>query len=345
MAGTSNPFPGGGARGIVFAGGQWVAVGNDSGNTALVATSPDGNCWTVQTSPTGFTYGTVIDWSPSLGLFCMGGNGTSVIATSPDGVTWTTQTSPMDGNIVRGIIWASGLGLFIAAGQNTGATVTIMTSPDGAAWTAQTSPFDYAGNAGDTGTGVAWDNGGGVAVVVGGNIDTNVLVATSPDGATWTAQTTPLDANVPLPIQNAVSFSPDLGQFVTTGSFGSLMTSPDGVTWTVQTTPGGTAFYDVGQGVSWSHDLGLWVVATQNMGGLGKALITSPDGAAWTYAASGFDGLAGAAQPFWSGSLWIVAGGVGTLNFVLSTDGVTWSDAACAVLGSPVFNHRFRAGD
>jgi hypothetical protein len=90
----------------------------------------------------------------------------------------------------------------------------------------------------------------------------------------------------------------------------------------------------------------MWVLPSQNLGGLGKALITSTDGVTWTYAASGFDGLAGAEQPFWNGSLWVVAGGVGTLNFVLSPDGVTWTDATCAVpLGSPVFNHRFRAGD
>jgi len=323
---TAVPFAGGGAHGITYDGSQWVAVGNDSSYTVQVATSTTGNCWTPQATVTGVTYGTSIDWSPSLSLFCMGGSGTSVIATSPDGITWTTQTTPMDGNIVRGVSWVGWLGLFIATGQGPGATVTIMTSPDGTTWTARTSPFDFVTNAGDTGASVA-DDGSGIVVVSGVSLDAGIIVATSTDGVTWTAQTTPLDGGFIAGI--AVAYSLDLTQFVVTGTFGALMTSPDGVTWTVQTMPGGTSGSVNGNGVGWSSSLGLWVLSGQNVGGSSVAIVTSTDGVVWSPVASGYDGTSGAVQPIWAGGQWILGGFGVSLNFVLSPDGSTWTNAVC----------------
>ena len=56
---------------------------------------------------------------------------------------------------------------------------------------------------------------------------------TSPDGVTWTAQTTGFgSANI-----SGVAYSPSLQQFVAVGTGGVLQTSPDAVTWTTRTTP------------------------------------------------------------------------------------------------------------
>ena len=60
------------------------------------------------------------------------------------------------------------------------------------------------------------------------------LLATSPDGITWTQQTSSFATTT----IRAVAY--DGSQWVAAGTSGKLATSPDGITWTQQTSSFGT---------------------------------------------------------------------------------------------------------
>lgn len=86
-------------KGIIYGGGQFVAVG-DSSNRA--ATSPDGITWTNTTnvmSSRAVTYGDSLYVS-------VGSSGK--IATSPDGITWTLRTSPFGTSAVMSVSYGNG---------------------------------------------------------------------------------------------------------------------------------------------------------------------------------------------------------------------------------------------
>jgi hypothetical protein len=177
--------------GITYANGQFVAVGNNQ-----VLTSADGNNWSaLPTEPSGITAPTVDLYSTAYGsnLFVTVGTYNTTtssqeiaydgfIATSPDANTWTIL--PYTSNYLSGVTY--GTGQFVAVGREG----SILTSSDGSIWTAQSAPqldasktpylisVIYAGN-----QFVATGN------YVGTNPSTGFLL-TSPDGVTWTLQTT-----------------------------------------------------------------------------------------------------------------------------------------------------------
>lgn len=74
------------ARGVLFAGGQWVLAGASN-----VYTSSDGNTWTLQTDGTTDTYQGI---AYGAGVYVVGSvsSNSNVGISSPDGVTWTTRT-------------------------------------------------------------------------------------------------------------------------------------------------------------------------------------------------------------------------------------------------------------
>ena len=74
---------------------------------------------------------------------------------------------------------------------------------------------------------VAYSKALGKFVAVAGSFAT---ILTSPDGVTWTAQTSGADGGL-----RSVTYSEPLGMFVAAGASGTILTSPDGVTWTAQT--------------------------------------------------------------------------------------------------------------
>ena len=140
-----------------------------------------------------------------------------LILTSPDGEEWTIKFS-YDKNF-RGVTF--GGGRFVAIGEN-GLTAT---STNGKEWISENSGLSLDG--------VAYGNGTFVA--------TNPhIIATSPDGITWT----------PRPIiiggasQGGYSVAFGNGLFVI-GSYGQFFVSPDGVNWTriIDEGPGITDFY------------------------------------------------------------------------------------------------------
>ena len=114
---------------------------------------------------------------------------TVCIAVSYDsGTSWTNSIdNPFSGGECRGVSWNGSY--WVAVGYNSNLTVTAARSEDGLNWVSSvTNPFGGIG----TGINVAWV--GSYWVAVGGpttnNIQTTPVVATSPDGSTWTVNST-----------------------------------------------------------------------------------------------------------------------------------------------------------
>ena len=189
--------------------GTFVAAGSH-GNYIAAMTSLDGLDWVESTVPTQWVnggYGVTLASTPQ-GLLALTALGT--VMTSADGGTWADS-----GRIDLGaaaVVY--GGGRYVAVGANTA------TSSDGLTWTNGT-PLSNA-DGGVNLTGVVYDGQQYVAVGARG------LVATSPDGATWTlhasASTAPLYAI-------ARDFN---GELVAVGDLGVVQTSVDGVHWTLR---------------------------------------------------------------------------------------------------------------
>jgi len=252
---------------VTYGNGLFVAVANTTSTTAGIATSPDGNIWTFQTTtaPGGgwrsVTYGN--------GLFvalAQTNSTTAGIATSPDGNIWTFQTTTAPGGSWYSITY--GNGLFVAVAFTTSTTAGIATSPDGITWTFRTT----------TAPGGNWLSvtyGNGLFVAVAFTTSTTAGIATSPDGNIWTFQTTT------APGGSWYSITYGNGLFVavafTTSTTAGIATSPDGNIWTFQTTtaPGG-----VWRSVTYGN--GLFVALAQT-NSTTAGIATSPDGNIWTF--------------------------------------------------------------
>jgi len=85
--------------------------------------------------------------------------------------------------------------------------------------------------------GVSYVNGLFVAVGAGGTL------LTSPDGITWTAQTSNTNNSL-RHVAYGVSSS-TVGNYVAVGDAGTIVSSPDALTWTSQTIPTTQSFYSV----------------------------------------------------------------------------------------------------
>lgn len=106
------------------------------------------------------------------------------------------------------------------------------------------------------------------------NTGTNNRIMTSPDGITWTIQTSPADYN-----WTSICWSRQLTLLVAVASSGTgnrVMTSSDGIIWTLQTTPVDNNW----SSVCWAPELSLFI-AVANSGTTDKVM-TSPNGINWT---------------------------------------------------------------
>lgn len=103
-------------------------------------------------------------------------------------------------------------------------------------------------------------------------------IMTSPDGITWTARQSPVQAE-----WQSITHRPDIPRgpgrlFVAVGGnngTNTVMTSPDGVNWTAQSAPNSTYWTSV----TWADGLFLFVAVGT---GAVDAVMTSPDGVNWT---------------------------------------------------------------
>lgn len=207
-------------------------------------------------------------------------------------------------------------------------------------WTVQTTAFGGAWV-----HGVAYGNGVWVAVGDEG------LVATSPDGTSWTTRTTPLGGTFGDLYLYKVTFAN--GTFVAVGEEGMLGTSSDGINWTVRSSGVGfrglnSVAYGAGQwvavgdgghvttsldSVTWTpagsvlsraaHDLefhdGLWVAAQSH-----RMIETSPNGTVWTEQATPVD-VWGQYSVAYGAGVWVATIDGDDPSVVTSPDGITWT--------------------
>jgi alpha-tubulin suppressor-like RCC1 family protein len=106
------------------------------------------------------------------------------------------------------------------------------------------------------------------------NTGTGNRVMTSPDGITWTIQTSPADYN-----WTSICWSKQLTLLVSVSSSGignRVMTSSDGINWTLRTTPVDNNW----SSVCWASELNLFVAVSNSENN--DKVMTSPNGINWT---------------------------------------------------------------
>lgn len=265
-------------RGGAFGNLTYVAVGWDDSNEAYIASSTDGQTWSLRSLPG--TPGRLWNATFGDGLFVVGGS--SYLATSTDGITWTERTIPIGGNIIG---LTHGNGLFVAGSVQSG---DVITSPDGITWTSRTLP--------NTGSVSDLSFGDGLYLAVD---DNNGYLATSADAVTWTQQTV---SGAPGRF-SGVTFGNSL-YVVVGGDFPVpfLATSPDGITWTQRTVPQDTFFTGIffgnGQFVAVAGD---------------DTLAVSSDGTNWTLVGTvGYTG--NLENGFFGDGLYLAGGNTGFLG-------------------------------
>lgn len=247
--------------------GKFCAVGyvssSGSGGANLLGvtmTSSDGINWTTNSTITGIEL-TAVCWSPTAqgGCFCaVGWRGqgspaaSAQVYTSTNGSSWTVQVAPVlntyYGNSWTGISWSTTANCFCAVCSYNIYTTSNqpMTSPDGITWTLQTMPTSQDSYSSICFSPTAGAGGTGLFCAVGpAHAGGGAVIATSPDGSTWTPQT-PVAAqnwggaagNGPLICWSASFNLFCVIDYKTSGAdTWQAMTSPDGITWTGERIP------------------------------------------------------------------------------------------------------------
>lgn len=267
--------------------------------------------WTLRSN--GTTGLARVTWAPQLRLFIASratGPNDQRVMTSPDGITWTAQTTPLfvrgSGFNGGGIAWSDTLGrCVIASGSDQG----VLVSSDGVTWTNYPVNPPFGLNA------VAWSAELGLFVAVGTN-----TIQTSPDGQTWTQQSTATRTWL------AVSWSKELGIFATVGVSAAAW-SVDGVVWNINTLTMVLSW----RALAWSPQLGMFVALPAS----GTTYATSTDGRTWTTRT-----YSSTFNRTWSALIWVPQAG----NFVAlqsssssmsmtSVDGLNWTSRTITASG------------
>jgi hypothetical protein len=289
-------------------------------------------------------------------------SGTNILLTSPDGSTWTSRTAPWVGD-VNGV--AFGGGKYVMVG-NDNVGLRVATSPDGVTWTSGTPPwtaivlgpgfpnyYDTNANAGSWAQSglVAYGNNMFVFVgrerLSGGTLQP--VIASSPDGVTWTKQTVQV-AGAGLGYWNTgiaqhIVFAN--GRFMVCGwddsnSGTRVMSSVDGITWANKTVLSWGGNYT---NARITYGAGKWICAgspsmsyTPNNSGSAPGS-SNPWGSAVSVSLDNGTTWADVTTPSWdwvtdlryyAGKFYLTgetfAGSTaGTGNFMQSADGVAWS--------------------
>ncbi|CAD5371774.1 IPT/TIG domain-containing protein [Rubrivivax sp. A210] len=244
----------------------------------------------------------------------------SVTAAAGGGTgSWVSRASP-SGFLLSGL--AYGAGRFVAVGFSR----TLLTSTDGLSWTTATAPDSNYFEAAS----VTWT--GSQFVMVGDKVfgsSASALIATSPDGLTWTRRSWTPDAC--CDVNKLVAASAGGGKITVAGA-GAVASSSDGVTWSVDALPARTpadTFLREVRGLAGNS--GTRVAVAVDTASNGVILVDT--GSGWSYA-NGVSGFSPAAVT-WTGSQFVAVGG-SSGNFgadavvMTSPDGLTWTRRALA---------------
>jgi len=202
-------------RGLVFADGQFTAVGTDA-----VMRSPTGQTWTLQAAPPAGAW-TGIAFGEGVLVATATGGADRVMRSTDNGVTWSAVTPP-EANAWWSV--AYGDGVFVAVASS--GTNRVMRSEDaGITW----DPI--AGIAGQEWFSVTYGNGAFVAVGVG----TDPVMRSTDGGRTWSSATAPASNSwFSVTYGNGVFVA--IGQG-TPGTQRAIRSVDGGLTWTAQVTP------------------------------------------------------------------------------------------------------------
>ena len=254
------------------------------------------------------------------------------LAYSYDGLTWVSSpTNIFDSGQCIGLAWNGSI--WLAVGTNNGTDGIIASSPDGIRWTVDLSGSSTPFTA-KTITTVAWN---GSLWVAGGGGASGSAIATSADGKTWIAQTSPFTDNV-------IRVAANGNMFVaggTTADSNVIAYSYDGVIWIKAPV---SSIFNVAGG----FDAAVWSIAWNGQvwvaGGNDKlnkiVIVTSSDGINWFSQT-----IPGSSSGFiisiaWNGSLWMACGLNSTSNkgiVLTSPDGNTWTNITANLGGTNPF--------
>lgn len=216
-------------------------------------TSTDGINWTLTPSAPAPFYD--LTWYPASGVFV----GLSQVAanqylySSPDAKTWTVGAYAPCGGIGSTIIAAPAS--FVNAGSSLTGPCLATSGNAGATWTTGTSPVP----AGQSTTKGFWT--GSQFVLLG----TAGILATSPNGLTWTTRTTSTTATLNGGVATAA-------KIVVVGQSGTVLTSADGgVTWVKQAS-----------GTTNTLNRVVWTGTQFYAVGAAGTVISSPDAVTWS---------------------------------------------------------------
>jgi hypothetical protein len=225
-----------------------------------------------------------------------------LIMTSTDGITWARQ-GVGNPSVDSSLYWFYGVGAassssvvaFAGASYSAPTPQIVSSSDNGTTWTSRDSTISSSTRI--TAWGVIWSGAQYVAIGSisgqGGNFDTN-LVLTSPNGTTWTRQSSSFGNGTRKNESYGIAFSGT--KYVMVGKFGftgpldtyqegpDVWTSIDAVTWTQQQQIPNILSMLSAQwySVTWSSSLSLFLVVGYDSTE-GEAMVySSPDGITWT---------------------------------------------------------------
>lgn len=234
-----------GLFGIVYGGGEFVAVGGDpqfGSYAAVIATSPDGITWTQRSSGTTNAVLSAVAYGNGqyVAVGYDGNNG--VIVSSSDAVNWATRVSSTTRSNLPPAFTSVGFGngTFVALAPGS-SPPSVATSSDAINWTITPGGVYSSGP-------TALTFGNGQFVAAGGypamdehsnppDFGTHFLLFTSPDGINWTQRTNILSGAPSLIAFTGVAYGG--GEFVAVGPLNLVDTngrpmvysSPDGTNW------------------------------------------------------------------------------------------------------------------
>lgn len=236
-------------------------------------------------------------------------NITITSVTLPPTSAWTTRQSP-SGSMLTSVSF--GAGKFVAVGMRN----AIISSTDGISWQEQI-PVDkdyFQANS------VIYD--GTQFVMVGDVLSGKTvppLIATSPDGVTWTRRNLSNTSGSDIFSLNDVGLGG--GKLTTIGGNVVFSSADNGVTWTTEGSMFSLAQAEMLNGVAGNANSRIIVGRDSSF----KGLILRHDGSAWTVAKK--DLAVRLNDVIWTGSQFVAVGVASdTKSIMTSSDGITWTE-------------------